>query len=72
MFKDAHKYVKHVRKEICWQSLLALQNTARQQPYWMQFTTATRLNKSDILTKAKVEQIEIGVTDHPNPENLLS
>lgn len=38
----------------------------------MQFTTATWLNKSDILTKAKVEQIEIGVTDRPNPEDLLS
>lgn len=38
----------------------------------MQFTTATWLNKSDILTKAKVEQIEIGVTDRPNPEDLSS
>lgn len=38
----------------------------------MQFTTATWLNKSDILTKAKVGQIEIGVTDGPNPEDLLS
>lgn len=38
----------------------------------MQFTTATRLNKRDILTKAKVEQIENGVTDRPNPEDLLS
>lgn len=63
MFKDAHRYVKHASKEICWHSLLALQNPARQEPHWMRFTTAPRLNKGDILTKAKVEQIEIGVTD---------